>query len=444
MERTVLIHNAKIWPDISGPVLDGARLLVRGERIERIGRIHARADETIDAGGCYLLPGLIQTHLHCCQALFRGAAEDLRLLPWLHRRIWPLEAAHDEDSIRASTQLACAEMLRGGVTAALTIETVRHTGTVIETLRQAGLMAMVSHCLMDETGGYEPLSVPIGDALADCDTLLDRWGADPLVRLAVAPRFALSCSADAMREAAAYARARGLRIHTHCAEQVQEVEFVRRRTGMGNVEYLHRLGLTGPDVCLAHVVHVSDAEKDLLAGTGTRILHCPSANMKLGSGIAPIPEYLEAGLTVSLGSDGAPCNNRLDLFAEMRTAGLLQALRLGPGTLPARDLLRMATIEAARALGWDDEMGTLEPGKRANLVLIDPSRPHALPSVDPAATLVYACAASDVALTMVNGRVLFDENGLSGVDEERLGPIAFEQRRRVFRRARLEEGDQGP
>ncbi|MDZ4200277.1 MAG: amidohydrolase family protein [Kiritimatiellia bacterium] len=443
IERTVLIKNARVWPDFDGPILENGRVLIRGSRIAKVGRFHARADETIDADGCYLLPGLIQTHVHCCQTLFRGAAEDLTLLPWLRQRIWPLEAAHDEESLRASTLITAAELLRGGVTAALTLETVRHTGAVLETLHDCGLMAVVSHCLMDETGGYEPLVVPIDDALADCDLLLQRLRDHDGLRLAIAPRFALSCSAQAMRTAAEYARDRGLLIHTHCAEQIQEIEYVRRRTGLGNVEYLHSLGLSGPDVCLAHCVHVSDPEREILRQTDTRVLHCPSANMKLGSGIAPIPEYLEAGLSVSLGSDGAPCNNRLDLFTEMRLAGLLQKLRLGPQALPARRILRMATRDAARTLGWESEMGTLEPGKRANLILVDPSGPHVLPSDDPAATLVYACTASDVALTMVNGRILYDTNGWTTIDADRLRRVAVEQRKKLIARAKI-HGPTGP
>lgn len=439
MERTILIKNARLWPDVTGPLLENGRVLIRGSRIAKIGDFHARADEIIDADGCYVLPGLIQTHLHCCQTLFRGAAENLALLPWLQRRIWPLEAAHDPDTMRISTRITAAELIRGGVTAALTFETVRHTEVVGDTLLESGLMAIVSHCLMDETSGYEPLRVPIEDALADCELLLERWRGRDGLRLAVAPRFALSCTADALREAVRYARSRGLLLHTHCAEQIQELEYLRRRTGMGNVEYLHSLGLTGPDVCLAHCVHVSPQELEILKRTDTRVLHCPSANMKLGSGIAPIPDYLEAGLTVSLGSDGAACNNRLDLFMEMRMAGLLQKLNRGPQALPARDLLQMTTLSAARTLGWQDEMGTLAPGKRANLILVDPGRPNALPSEDPATTIVYACAASDVALTMVNGRILYDESGgFTTVDIDRLRHDAILQRKRLWERCSID------
>lgn len=436
MSRSLLIRNARVWPDFDGPVIEDGKILVEDGRIRRVGRFHARADETIDADGCYALPGLIQTHVHCCQTLFRGAAEDLPLLPWLRRWIWPLEAAHDEDSLRVSTRIAAAELLRGGVTAVQTFETVRHTGVVFETLRECGLMGTVSHCLMDETGGYAPLAMPVEDALADCDGLLEQWAGEDL-RLAVAPRFALSCSAQALREAVEYARDRGLRLHTHCSEQILEVEEVRRRTGMPNIEFLHSLGFSGPDVSLAHCVHTTEAERDLLKQSGTHVLHCPSANMKLSSGIAPIQEYIEEGIGVSLGSDGAPCNNRLDLFAEIRLAGLLQKLRLGPDALPARRILRMATRDAARAIGREDEMGTLEPGKRANLILVNPHRAHALPSDDPAATLVYACAAADVALTLVNGRALADENGCATVDEDRLRRDAGVQRKRLFERAKV-------
>ncbi len=434
----MLIRNARVWPAAGADLIEDGGVLVRDGLVAAVGpHLRARADEVIDAGGGLLLPGFVQTHVHACQALFRGLAEDVALLPWLRRYVWPLEAAHDPESLRVSARLAFAELVKGGTTSFLSFESVRHTGAVFEAAADIGLRGIVSHVLMDETGGYPPLAVPVDDALADCDALLDNWGGRDGLGLAVAPRFALSSSAAQLRAAAEYARDRGLLLHTHCAEQRQEVAQVHERTGMYNFEYLHAQGLSGPDVCLAHCVHLVPREIDLLADTGTRVLHCPSANLKLGSGTAPVPEYLEAGLTVSLGADGAACNNRLDMLTEMRMAGLVQKPRLGPQVLPARELVRMATEGGAATLGLADETGTLEPGKRADLVVVSLDDLHVTPSDDPAATLVYACTRGDVALTMAGGRVLCENGRLTGIDEDRLRADAREQRRLLLRRAGL-------
>ncbi len=437
MSERMLIRNARLWPAPDRPAIDDGALLVEDGRIARVGRFRARAGQVIDAGGALLMPGLVQTHVHCCQALFRGLAEDAALLPWLQRYVWPLEAAHDEDTLRISAELACAEMIRGGTTAFLSFETTRHTAAVLAAVEASGLAGLVSHTLMDDPEGFRPLVVPLDEALEECDRLRRAVAGQDRFGLAVAPRFALSCTEACLRGAAEYARAHGLLIHTHAAEQREEVTAVRRRTGMANIEYLHALGLSGPDVGLAHCVHPEPREMDLLADTDTRVLHCPSANQKLGSGIAPIVEYLEAGILVSLGADGAPCNNRMDAFQEMRAAALLQKLRRGPRALPARDAVRMATVNGARTLGLDGVTGTLEPGAWADLILVETQGVHALPSEDPAATLVYACAAGDVVLTMVRGRVLFENGALTTIDEEALRDRAWRARGRLLARAGL-------
>lgn len=437
MTQEILIKNAQVWISADREIVRDGSVLIRDGRIARAGRFHARADTVIDADGSLVMPGFVQGHVHLCQTIFRGGAEDMPLLPWLTKYIWSLEAAHDEDSLRASALLACAELIKGGTTSFLSMETVHHTGVAFQTVSDVGLMGVISHCLMDESGGYKPLAVDTDDALADCDLLLDRWRDHDALRLAVAPRFALSCTGDNMRAAAAYARDRGVLLHTHASEQVTEVELVRERTGMYNVEYLHSIGLTGKDVCLAHCVHTQPEERRILAETDTRVLHCPSANLKLGSGIAPIPEYLRSGMTVAIGADGAPCNNRLDMFMEMREAALLQKIRLGPHALPARDIVRMATEGGATALMWSDEIGTLEEGKRANLILVAQDSVHVLPSEDPAGNLVYANDANDVVMTIVNGRILYEDGKLTTIDEDKLKEQVRKQRKKLFERAGL-------
>jgi 5-methylthioadenosine/S-adenosylhomocysteine deaminase len=437
MSKDLLIKNARVWPAAGQAVIEKGSVLVRDGRIAKVGRFSARADEVVDADGQLLMPGLIQGHIHLCQTMFRGAGEDMPLLPWLRNVIWPLEAAHDEESIRASALLACAEMIRGGTTAFLSIETVRHTEHAFRAVHDAGLMGVIGHCLMDMTGGYRPLSVEIDDALADLDVLQERWGEHPRLRVGVAPRFALSCSGKNMRKAADYAREHGLLLHTHSSEQVAEVELVRERTGKYNIDYLHSVGLSGPDVCLAHCVHTQPGERELLRETGTKVLHCPSANFKLASGIAPIPEYLKMGITVSIGADGTPCNNRLDQFMEMREAGLMQKIRLGAEALPARDVVMMATEGGAKTLGWEKEMGTLEVGKRANMIIVNQDSVHTIPSTYPATNVVYSNNACDVLMTIVDGKILFEDGQLTTIDEDKLRADVRRHRAKLMKRAGL-------
>lgn len=437
MTTDLLIKNARVWPSAKSEVIEDASILVRDGRIVQVGKFRARAETVIDADGCLVMPGFVQSHVHLCQTIFRGGAEDLPLLPWLRDFIWPLEAAHDPDSIRASAMLSCAELIRGGTTAFLSMETVKHTDVTFRAVAESGLNAVIGHCLMDDSSGYKPLAVDIDDAIADCDVLLEHFGLGENIRLAVAPRFALSCTTPNMKKAAEYARDRKLLLHTHASEQLAEIELVKKRTGLWNIHYLDSVGLTGPDCCLAHCVHTRPDERSVLRDTGTKVLHCPSANMKLGSGIAPIPEYLADGISVSLGADGAPCNNRLDPFLEMREAGLMQKMRLGPHAMPARDIVAMATEGGAYALGWHREMGTLEIGKRANIILVEQNDFSVLPSADPATNIVYSNCSRDVVMTMVNGKILYEDGSLTTIDEDRLKAEVLVQRKKLFARAGL-------
>lgn len=437
MTGDLLIRNARVWPSAHRAVIEDGSVLIKDGRIEKVGAFSAKAHTVIDADGCLVMPGFVQGHIHFCQTIFRGIAEDLALLPWLRGYIWPMEAVHTPDSIRASALLACAELIRGGTTAFLSIETVRHTDETFRAIDEAGLAGAIGHCLMDETGGYPPIAVDNAEALAYCDVLLDHWGDHPRLKLAVAPRFALSCSEHNMREASAYARDRNLMLHTHSSEQVEEVALVKQRTGLYNIDYLHEVGLTGPDVGLAHCVHTRPEERQLLRETGTNVLHCPSANFKLASGIAPIPEYLESGINVSIGGDGAPCNNRLDQFMEMREAGLMQKIRLGPDALSARDIVMMATEGGARLLGWENEMGTLDPGKRANIILVNQDNFSTLPSTDAATNIVYSNSAADVVMTIVDGRILYEDGRITTIDEDRLRHDVRRERKKLLERAGL-------
>ena len=401
------------------------------------------AATVIDASGCLVLPGLVQAHTHLCQTLCRGAADDLPLLEWLRERVWPYEAALDERAMRACVRLALAELIRGGTTAILDMGTVRESDALAEEIGAGGLRAVFGKAMMD-TGDGVPrgLRESTAASLAESDALAARHGHPEVhggrLGYAYAPRVVLSCTPQLL--AAVGERCRdGARVHTHASEQLPEVSLVRQLLGDDNIAYLDRLGIGGPGVALAHCVHPTPAERLLLAARGTHVVHCPSSNLKLGSGIAPIPELLELGVSVALGADGAPCNNNLDGFLELRLAALLHKPRAGARAMDAWTTLELATRGGARALGQGDRIGTLEVGRRADLIVVEPRGAHTTPGPDPAGTLVYAARSTDVRDVIVDGRILLRRGELtaaSGLDLEEVVARGREEAARVAARIR--------
>ncbi|HWP45318.1 MAG TPA: amidohydrolase family protein, partial [Blastocatellia bacterium] len=347
MNESLLIKGATVITiDPQNSIFEGDVLIEQG-RISRAGGPATRADVTIDGRGRFLLPGFIQTHIHLCQTLFRGAADDLALIDWLRNRIWPMEAAHTEESLYASARLAIAELVRGGTTCALTMETVRHTEAALAAVEESGFRAVVGKCMMDKGEGVpEALREQTDGSVAESIALIERWHgrSGGRIRCCFAPRFAVSCTRELLERVARLSRELGVIVHTHASENTEEIAMVERETGRRNVEYLAEVGLAAPHVVLAHCIWLSDDELEILRATGTHVAHCPSSNLKLGSGFARVPDMIERGISVSLGADGAACNNRLDMFTEMRTAALIQKALRGPRALPALDVLRMATI----------------------------------------------------------------------------------------------------
>jgi 5-methylthioadenosine/S-adenosylhomocysteine deaminase len=407
-----LIRNATILTMNDALDTTEGAVVVRDGRIQSVGPEppETRGLTVIDAEGAYLLPGFIQTHVHLCQTLFRGFADDMPLLEWLKTRVWPMEAAHTPQTLRASARLAAAELLLSGTTTALTMETVHDTDVVFEALDGIGMRAVVGKCMMDAAGDVPSrLQEQTQAAIDESVALAKRWDgrSNGRLRAAFAPRFAISCSRELLEAVAALSGEHRVLIHTHASENREEIEIVRRLSGgMRNIEYLAQVGLATPRLCAAHCVWVDDDEQALLAERGVKVLHCPGSNLKLGSGIAPVVEMRARGISVSLGADGAACNNRLDMFDEMRLAATLQGVRCRPGALTARDALWMATREGARALGLESEVGSIEAGKRADLILVDRSGTGLAPDVDAFSTLVYAARGTDVILTMVDGEIL--------------------------------------
>jgi 5-methylthioadenosine/S-adenosylhomocysteine deaminase len=383
-------------------------------RIAAVGpAIAGTHDRTIDARGGYILPGFIQTHIHLCQTLFRGYADDLPLMDWLRRRVWPMEAAHTPASLRAATRLATTELLSSGTTAVLTMETVHDTDVVFETVAESGLRATIGKCMMDSAADVPArLQEETRASIDESVSLRRRWdgAANGRLHAAFAPRFAVSCSRALLEAVASVSNEQHALVHTHASESREEIAIVKQLSGgLTNLEYLASVRLASPRLCAAHCVWVDDHEQGLLAEHDVKVLHCPGSNLKLGSGIAPVPEMRARGITVSLGADGGACNNRLDMFEEMRLAAVLQAMRVHPGALPARDVVWMATRAGARTLGLEHEIGSIEVGKRADLIIVDRDRPHLAPGPDPYSTIVYAARGSDVRSTIVDGEVLVDE-----------------------------------
>jgi 5-methylthioadenosine/S-adenosylhomocysteine deaminase len=422
--------------------------IVEGDVSIRDGRIAAIAreirephDRTIDARGGYVLPGLIQTHVHLCQTLFRGYADDLELMDWLRKRVWPMEAAHTANTLRAAARLAATELLSSGTTTVLTMETVHDTDVVFETIADTGLRATIGKCMMDSDSQVprrlqEATRTSIDESLA----LRHRWhGArNGRIRAAFAPRFAVSCSRTLLESVADLARQHDALVHTHASESQGEIAIVKQLSGSrSNLEYLNDVRLASPRLCAAHCVWADEQDREILAAHDVKVMHCPGSNLKLGSGLAPVVEMRARGITVSLGADGAACNNRLDMFEEMRLAAVLQAVRTRPGALPARDVLSMATRAGARTLGLEDDIGSLDVGKRADLIVVDRDRPHLAPGPDPYSTLVYAARGADVRTTIVDGEVLMDDFTLLHIDRAEIVADARNAARDLAARAEL-------
>jgi 5-methylthioadenosine/S-adenosylhomocysteine deaminase len=439
---TILIANALLVTMNSQRDVYMGHLLVEDDRIKAIGRQEYTADRVIDARGRVLIPGLVQTHVHLCQSLFRGQGDDLDLLDWLRRRIWPLEAAHDPDSIYISALLGIGEMFRCGTTTINDMETVHHTDSALEAIAAAGIRAFSGKCMMDWGEAVPPGLLEQTDAsLQESVDLLEKWHGKCQGRISYAfnPRFAVSCSENLLKQVGDLSRKYQVKIHTHASESQGEIALVERERGMRNVNYFEHLGLAGADLILAHCIWLSDRELEILRERRIKAVHCPSSNLKLASGIARIPEMLALGVPVSLGADGAPCNNNLDPFTEMRLAALIQKPLHGPQAMPARTVFEIATLGGAEALGLTDAIGSLEPGKKADLALVDLDKLHCAPldGGDIYGKLVYQARASDVTLTMVDGRVVYENARLTTIDEREVIRKAGESIKRLGKRAGL-------
>ncbi len=398
-------------------------LLLKGGRIAAIGDVDPVAAEgahTRDLTGHIITPGFVQCHIHLCQTLMRNHADDMVLLDWLERRIWPYEAALTPETLAISARVGLAELIRGGTTAILDMGTVHHTDAIGEVVKESGIRAHIGKCMMDYGDQVPvPMREDTDESIRESLRLHQSWhgAADGRIKYAFAPRFAVSCTERLLREVGEAAADLKCHIHTHSSETEFENEFTRERYGVSNIEFLQQVGMTGDRSVFAHGVHVDDEDCRILASSHTAICHCPSSNLKLASGIANMPRYDKFGVPVALGADGAPCNNNLDAFIEMRLAALLQKPFHGPQSMPAERVLALATIDGARALGLQDEVGSLEVGKSADLVVLNlDDDPGCGPGGDVAARIVYTAQKHNVRHVFASGRQLVDNGELVHID----------------------------
>lgn len=382
-----------------------------------------QADRVIDGSGLLVMPGLVNTHGHAAMSLFRGYADDLPLMEWLERKIWPVEEKLHSDDVYWGAMLSIAEMLKGGTTTFA--DMYFFMDRVAEAVAESGIRAVLARGLIG-------VSASAGEALADAERFAREWHGRENGRVTVhlGPHAPYTCPPDFMRRVMDAAARTGLPMHIHLAETAGEVERSLAEHGCSPVQLMDRLGLFQYPVTAAHCVHLDDADIAALAAGGAGVAHNPGSNLKLGSGIAPAVRLLEAGVKVGLGTDGAGSNNNLDLLEEMRLAALLpKGLSRNPTRMPAADALKMATAGGAAAL-FLAGVGRLREGWRADIVAFNTGAPHLNPLFDPAAQVVYAAASSDVSLVMVDGRILVEGGRLTGLDEER---ITAEASRRAYR-----------
>ncbi len=382
--------------------------------------------EMYDYSTYTLIPGFVQTHVHLCQTLFRGLADDLELLDWLQKKIFPYENAHNVNSLSASVRLGLYELLSGGTTTIVDMGTLNHQEIIFDELIYSKIRAFAGKCMIDENDLYGKFKETTEENIKTSYEYAKKFhnSSDGRIKYAFAPRFALSCSEKLMKETKEMMKDfEGSFFHTHSSENKNEVKAVRNKYGKENIEYFDSLNLLDDHTILAHCIHLNDNEVNTLKTKSARVAHCPSSNLKLGSGIAQIPRYLKEGISVSLGADGAPCNNNLSAFTEMRLASLIQKSIHNSTVMDAKTVFKLATIDGAKALHMQNEIGSIEIGKKADLVLLDLERsefPLDKSGDGIYSSIVYSASKENVKEVMIggewivaNGEVLFyDENEL--------------------------------
>jgi 5-methylthioadenosine/S-adenosylhomocysteine deaminase len=438
LSKTVFRQGLIVTMNSRRQVLKGD-VVIEGDEIIFVGSrapvSATRGAKIVEASDKFIIPGLIQAHIHLCQTLFRGDADDLTLLDWLQEKIWPLEHAHTKASLIASAELGLLELQKSGTTSILDMGTVRHTDALLETALRSGMRYWGGKCLMDLESSSGPLYEETSQALTETEALIKKWHSrSPLLNYALCPRFAISCTEKLLLAVAELQKKYGLLIHTHASENKDEIAIIKKRTGLDNVDYFAQLGYLNSKTVLAHGVHLTKREVKKMAKAQTSLAHCPSSNLKLGSGFAPITEFHKCGLNIAIGADGAPCNNSLDPFIEMRMAALLQKPIFGPEAWPAQKSFEMATIAGAKALSAENKIGSLEVGKQADVVLVDRSHPSVSTVVNPYSALVYSCLGRDVTDVFIAGRAIVRNREHQVFKEPRVLALARKEHEKLLKR----------
>jgi len=426
--KKLIIPKQVVTADKNGNILRNVAVEIEGDKIISVRRfndseIESFCGEILKNENLTLIPGFIQTHIHLCQTLFRGLADELDLLDWLQKRIFLYENALDENSLRISVKLGLNELMRGGTTTLLDMGTLRYQDIIFDELINSGIRAFAGKCLIDVNDLYEPFSSSTDEEIKTSRKLAEQFHnvEDGRIKYAFAPRFVLTCSEKLLKETREMMNDfPGSLFHSHASENERELAEVRKRYNKENIEYFHSINVIDDRSVLAHCIHVNENEINILKDKKVRVAHCPSSNLKLGSGVADIPKYMKKGISVSLGADGAPCNNSLSAFMEMRLAALIQKPIYGASVMDAETVFRLATIEGAKALHIDDETGSIEEGKKADLVLIDLDNPYKIYSGEEEnvySNIVYSSSKEDIIYVMVNGEWVV-KDGVSAIYDE--------------------------
>jgi len=397
-------------------VIENGAVAVKGENIVAVGKAgelsDCKASKRIDARGGIIMPGLINTHTHASMTIFRGLADDLPLMAWLNDHIFPAEADLTPEKVYAGALLACAEMILSGTTCFC--DMYLFEDHVAQAAKEAGMRAVVGEVLFDFPS---PNYGSIEKGFAYTEMLVGKYRNDPLINIAVEPHSTYLCAPSLLEKASLLAQKNGLLLVIHVSETKSEVSAINEKYRLTPVGFLSSLGVLSPNLLACHCVHLTEDDIALLNKHDVKVAHNPESNMKLASGIAPVPELLKKGLCVGIGTDGCASNNNLDIFHEMSMAAKLGKIHaLDTAGMDAGSVLRMATIDGARALGLSGITGSLESGKKADIIILDTRKPHLTPLYNHISHLVYAARGSDVQTSVINGRLIMEERKILSFD----------------------------
>jgi len=427
----IVKNGTVVTMDDACTVIEDGFVAVSGDTISALGKEFLmpvpEGARVVDAQGGIIMPGLVNTHTHVSMTCFRGLADDLPLMDWLHHHIFPAESRLDYSMVLAGAKLGCAEMLLSGSTCFC--DMYLFEDAVASAAKEAKIRAVCGEVLYDFPS---PNYGPVEKGFEYTRALAEKWKDDPLVSVAVEPHSPYLCAPELLIRAASISEEYDLPMVIHVSETEDEVEEIKKRYGKTPVAHMADIGVLSSRVLACHCVAINEKDIDLLAENRVNVSHNPESNMKLGAGIAPVPLMLSAGVRVVLGTDGPASNNDLDLFCEMDTAAKLGKVgTLDPTAMDARTVLGMATREGARALGLGSVCGTIEAGKKADIIIIDTRKPHLTPMYDPFSHLVYAVRGSDVDTVIVNGEIVVEHRKILSIDLESLKAGINEMAKRV-------------